>query len=256
MIPSIHPKQYQDVKANLGWYTTIVMVVVGFLFYTFILNSSHRQVADTFFGNFQSFKIVGLGGIMVFGGFIGWLLVFVLEIHDKVYDRYFIRWRYYYDLDFILPFLTRPFTNNLSSRFFSIAQDNKDDFMKVYYHFVADYEHEHKIKENLIVRFYESVTKYWITQINEIILFFLLLMIFSYYSFFENSVLSLERIININYIIVVSFLVNRDAIRRSKKTIRKRTSDQIEDIHSTFRTELENELIKIHNKFDLIYGTS
>jgi len=254
MLPSIHPKQYQDVKANLQWYTTIILGLIGLLFYLFVLPDGHRQTVNTIFGQIPSSQIVGSGIIMVLFGFLGWLLIFGFEIHDKVYDRYFTRWRFYYDLDFILPTLVRPFTHKLDRRFFQVAQNNKYDFMKLFYHFVADYEHEHKIKENLIVRFYEAVTKYWITQINEIMLFLLLLLTCTYYFVYSSLALSLNTIVNINFIIATLFMINRYAVRRSKETVRLATTDEIEDIHNSFSNELEEELKKLHKKFNLKYG--
>jgi len=136
MLPSIYPKQYQDVKANLQWYTTIILGLIGLVFYLFILPDKHRQTVDTIFGQIPPSPIVGSGIIVVFFGFLGWLLIFGLEIHEKVYDRYFTRWRFYYDLDFILPTLVRPFTHRLDRRFFQVAQNNRYKFMKLFYHFV------------------------------------------------------------------------------------------------------------------------
>jgi hypothetical protein len=254
MLPSIHPKQYQDVKANLQWYTAIILGLIGLLFYLFVLPDGHRQIVNTILGQIPSSHIVGSGIIMVLFSFLGWLLIFGFEVHDKVYDRYLIRWRFYYDLDFILPTLARPFTHKLDGRFFQLAQNNKYEFMKPFYHFVADYEHEHKIKENLIVRFYEAVTKYWITQINEIMLFLLLLLTFIYYFVYKDLAIPLNTIVNINFIIATVFMINRYAVRRSKETVRLATADEIEDIHNDFLSQLEKELIKLHEKYDLEYG--
>jgi hypothetical protein len=253
MFPSTHPKQYQDVKANLQWYTTIISALVGLLFYSFVLPDGHRQSLNTIFEQIPSSKIVGSGVIMVLFGFLGWVLIFGFEIHDKVYDHYFTRWRFYYDLDFILPTLFRPLTHKLDKRFFKVAQNNRYEFMKPFYHFVADYEHEHKVKENLIVRFYEAVTKYWITQINEILLFLLLLLTFMYWRVYNSFDLPLNTIIVTNFVIVVLFLINRWFVRSTREAVRLATIDEIEDIHLSFLKELEQDLRRIHEEFNLRY---
>lgn len=254
MAISIHPKQYQDVKANLAWYTSITLTIIGILLYLFILPDKHRQVLTTLFGSLPSYNIIGVGVIFVFSNLVGWLLIFGFEFHDKIYDRYFTRWRFNYDLYFILPALVRPFTNKLNIQFFSFAKNNKYKFMNPFYHFVADYEHKHKIRENLIVRFYEAVTNYWITQINEILCFFLLWISFIYYFVYTKLNLPLNTIINMNFIIIFLFLINRWLVRISKQKVKIATSDEIEDIHDRFMSELEVELKNLHNKFDLKYA--
>jgi hypothetical protein len=65
-------------------------------------------------------------------------LIFYFEMHDKIYDRYVIKWRHFYDLDFILPALTRPFTCDMDARFYLVAEHNMYEFMKPYYEFVGD----------------------------------------------------------------------------------------------------------------------
>lgn len=253
MLPSTHPKQYQDVKANLQWYTTIILALIGFIFYLFVLPDKHLKIINTLFGQIPSSQFVGSGIVIILCGFIGWILIFGLEIHDKIYDRYFTKWRFYYDLYFILPTLVRPFFHKLDSRFFQVALNNKYEFMKPFYHFVEDYEHEHKIKENLIVRFYETVTKYWITQINEIMLFFTLIIIFVYYFIYTSLNIPLNTIVNISFIIVLLFLINRLAVRSTRKAVWRATLDEIEDIHNRFLNQLEDQLKNLLEKFNLRY---
>ena len=254
---SIYPKQYQDIKARLWWYILIILIIAGVLFYRFILSNEHRQAINTLFGNIASFQIVGFGFIAIVSLLFSWFFIFFLEIYN-IYDRFITKWRFYYDTDFIIPNLVRPFTNKLDKSFFRLAQDekNKDDFMKIFYHFVADYEHDHKIRENLIVRFYEVITKYWITQINEILVFLFFLLTFFYY--FICSVkkipISIAAIANTNFIIAIFFVINRLLIRYTSKSVRNTTRDEIEDIHDRYLNELKQELKKLHEKFNLKYN--
>lgn len=252
----INPNNYQDVKANLQWYTSIILVIIGLLFYLLVLPVEHRQIVNTFFGNIPPSQIIGSAIVIGLYEFLGWFLIFYLEIHDKIYDYYFVKWRFYYDLDFILPCLVRPFTHKLDKRFFQVAQNNRSDFMKLFYYFVGDGKHNPKIRDTLLTRFYENITKYWITQINEILLFILLILTFIYYFIYSNLALPLNTIVLLNFIIEALFIVNRFGVLQSRKKVRLATADEIEDIHDRFSSELEEELKKLHQKFNLEYGNN
>jgi len=250
------PKQYQDVKTRLSFYTAIILAASLILFYFIVLSSEHREiVGKLFLGKIPSPQIIGSGIIFLVFALLGWFMIFLLDIHNK-YDRYIVKWRYYYALDFILPTLVRPFTKKLSGRFFTLAKDknNISDFMKIYYYFVADCDH--RISENAIIRFYESITKYWITQINEIILFIFILLTFLYYLICDIS----EITINPNFIVypiffaLLLFFINRLYILSVLKNVRERTVDEIEEIHTNYLNELEQKLKELHKKFEINYN--
>lgn len=247
MLPSTHPKQYQDVKVTLMWWTAILLIMIGFLFYLFVLPNGHRQSIERIVG-----QIVSYGIIMGLSWVLSWFLIFFLNLH-LVYDRYFTRWRFYYDLNFILPALVSPFTHKLDRRFSQEAEKNMDEFMKPFYFFVGDYEHDCKIKENLKVRFYEVAQKYWITQMNEIMTLFSLLITIVYYFVYKSLSLPLDTIVITSFIIIVFFLINHYAGLRLRESLRIATKDQIEDIHSRFPTQLEDQLKTLHQKFGLKY---
>lgn len=252
-MPSTHPKQYQDVKANLQWYLAILMAIVGFAVYAVILPSEHREMVNTLLGLVPSSQLVGSGVLMVLLGFVGWVMVIGLEIHDKTYDRYVVRWRHDYDLHFVLPALVRPMASELSPRFHEVAAANRYEFMKTFYHFVADYEHDHKVMENLVVRFYEAVTKYWITQLNELALILVFVALVTYYFVYRTHGLALDRIVLGTFALVALFGLNRFLITRTRAQVRRATTDEIEDIHSRFLPELRAELMALHVRFDMRY---
>lgn len=250
MGPKTHPKQYQDVKANLAWYTTLVLAIVGLACYFFIVPTGQQEALNTLFGRVESLKIIGPGILAVGFAAIGWFLVFVVEIYDKVYDRRFTKWRFWYDIDFILPTLFRPFANKIDPRFFDEAQKNLYQFMKPYYHFVGDYDT--KINKNLVVRFYEAVTKYWMTQINEVLIFFLFLLALVYSRLYPGAQTGV--LLDTCFLLVALFILNRYAAQRSRLTARLATSDEIEEIKLNFKDELEDQLIRLSEKFNLRYG--
>lgn len=215
-MPSTHPQQYQDVKATLQWYLAILMSILGIAFYAVILPPEHREMVSTLSGLIPSSQLVGSGVLMVLCGFVGWVLVFGLEIHDKIYDRYVVRWRHDYDLRFVLPALVRPMASELSPRFHEVAAENRYEFMKAFYHFVADYEHDHKVMENLVVRFYEAVTKYWITQLNELAFIFVYVALVTYYFVYRAHGMALDRIALATFALVAVFVLNRFLITRAR----------------------------------------
>lgn len=251
MGPKTRPEHYQDVKANLAWYTTLLLATVGIACYFFVLPGPQQEALNTLFGKVESLRALGPGILAVGFAAVGWLLVFVVEIHDKVYDRRFTKWRFWYDVDFILPTLFQPFADKIDPRFFDEAQKNLRQFMKPYYHFVGD--SGTKINKNLVVRFYEAVTKYWMTQINEVFIFFLFLLAFVYsrlYPGIQTGVL-----LNACFFLVALFILNRYAAQRSRLATRSATYDEIEEIKARFRGELEEQLVSLSEKFNLSYGT-
>jgi len=201
-------------------------------------------------GKTTSFPLIGPGVSISLSTFIAWLLISIFEVHDKVYDRYFVKWRYWYSVDFIFPLLFRPLTANLPKRFFEVAREHVHEFMKIFYYFVGDYET--KININLVLRFYEKVTKYWITQINEILLFLSLAAIVILRHF-----LSIRCDVAFKSLIVISlvFIINRIFVKLSRISVRGATNDEIEDIHNNHLSELEEKTKNICKELGLIYGS-
>jgi len=80
------------------------------------------------------------------------------------------------------------------------------------------------------------------------------LLTFTYYLVYCSLDLPFNTIVNLNFIIAALFMINRYAVRRSKERVRHATIDEIEDIHNSFWNELEEELKKLHQEFNLKYG--
>ncbi|MFA5228989.1 MAG: hypothetical protein WC446_04495 [Candidatus Paceibacterota bacterium] len=165
-------KTYQDVRNNTFLYFLPVMYLLSLSFYLFIFPTSWKIEIDIFIGELITdnpglkFWIKGIS-IFIIYGCISYFLIEILKIHDHFYDRYIIRWRKYFDRDFILPRLCTPFLNaSNTARFFEEINAHNSIFMeKLYYVFVGD-EIE-KIHINTRTRFYEVITIYWLTQMNE-----------------------------------------------------------------------------------------
>ena len=253
MWPSTHPKQYQDVKVTLRWYAAAAFAAASLFAYLLLLPNTHKTPINDAISGVTSSDIVGSGLSIVLLGFTGWALIFLFEIHDKIYDKHVIKWRAGYDLDFIIPNLYRPFCGNVDPGFFRAAEASKDTFMEPYYRFVGD-SAEHKISENLIVRFYEAATKYWVSQINELFLIGLLILTFAYYIVYRNMELALDPIVIGTMIITVLLALNRLFVRMARNEVRQKTKAEIEEIHARHLAELESELLDLHERQGLQYS--
>jgi hypothetical protein len=253
--PSAAPKTYQDVKSTLRWYTVAASAPVALFLSLYLVPESERKHIEDIFSRLSASPIISSIGAtaLITGAFVllSWFFIFIFEIHDKVYDRYFIHWRRFYDLDLILPTLTRPFGPHLDPQFFDTAAKHLYKFMKSYYHFVADGQHDHKINENLILRFYEAVTKYWLTQINEVLLIAALAIDFIYLWVYQDLNADSSRVAITCFVLIACWVLNRASAQLFLRSVRRATLDEIEDIHSRYLPQLEDELKKIHDKFNL-----
>jgi len=244
--PTFKLECYQDVKTNLTWYTSIITLAFIILF-NILFRDYSTNPADKIEKLGRLFKFFEISWLF----FISYFFVVFFEVHDKVYDRFIIRWRYYYDIDFILTRLTRPLANKLSSSFYIKAQQNKYDFMKPFYVFVGDDDGEFRISKNLKVRFYERILKYWITQVNEILLLcsYVIIVIATIRKSSSDKVLLMTAIV-----VLGLFFINRMFTCICRNSVRQTTIDEIEEIHDKFLPQLDVELNKLHKKFDLNYG--
>lgn len=162
-------EDYQSVKINLVAWSVPLWAAVAIAVYYGALPPDHRAALQARLPIAGEW-VRGVGALAAFavvGVALSSFFVHVLEIHDRVYDRRIVRWRATYDRAFILPELLKPLGPRVPLVALTIAQDNSKAAMKVlFYAFVGD--REPKIRKNLVVRFYEVITKYWLTQLMEV----------------------------------------------------------------------------------------
>jgi len=118
----------------------------------------------------------------------------------------------------------------------------------VFYDFVRDGQHNHKITENKIIRFYESINKYWIFQIIEIFLILALVI---------TLIFLLINPSNIKYLtllaILIAGIINRFIDKNILKEVKEKTMEEIRDIHHLYNKELEDKIAKFHKDNGLTY---
>jgi hypothetical protein len=253
-------KTYQDVRHNTVLYFLPVIYLLSLSFYIFILPVTWKNEIDVLLNQLITnnpslkFWIKGISIIIIFS-IISYFLIEILKVHDHFYDRHIIRWRKYYDRDFILPRLCKPFMSNTNSdRLFEEINTHKSRFMKeLYYIFVGD-EIE-KINKNTRIRFYEVITIYWFTQMNEFafILAFLTINILAIFT--KNS----ELLIKIPYyslFLFVLLILNWFWKKSNNSKVENATIAQINEIHdnSELFNELEANFKKLCTNYNIPYN--
>lgn len=252
---------YQDVRHNLFLYSTPFLIVAGFFTFFWVLPPSHRNIVQKVLELISTTEflkgLVGTGiGLGIFVA-LAFLITEVLQIHDQWYDKYIIKWRRRYDLDFILPRLIQPWANRTNYRFYEEAELHLRQFMEqLYYPFVGD--RDLKIPKNKLVRFYEVVTVYWLTQINEIVLL-LLMAVTVLYRYWGPADLGYRTLLIDDLLIIgFCFLLNRVWVRSSTEKVRRATEEEIMAIHDdvALKQDLENRLIQFCKNYSIPYASA
>lgn len=244
---------YQDVRLNLFLYSIIPLNVFGFLVFYGILPTDIQNWFLSLIQWLTSLQILHyLSGLVALTG-LAFLLTEIIQIHDQFYDRYIIKWRFRYATDFILPRLIHPLASMVNYRFHKVAEANIGDFQeRLYYPFVGD--RDNKIGKNLLVRFYERVTVYWLTQINEILIVASLLSGLSFAWLMPTDIQYQERLWKTIISLIGVFLLNRLWVRSSRESVRLATEEEIKAIHSDHLDKLESALKKACNDYGIPYA--
>jgi hypothetical protein len=249
---------YQDVRRNLFRYAIPSLIIAGFFTFFCVLPVPTQEAVVRsleFVSNTQPWKGLLGSGIGVGGfAFIAFLLTEVIQVHDQWYDKYIIRWRHRYATDFILPRLIQPWASRTNYRFFEEADANIRRFQeRLFYPYVGD--RDVRIPKNKLVRFYEVVTVYWLTQVNEIVLLTVSAIIV-YYRFLGPVDVSYRTILfNDLVIVLVAFIVNRAWARSSLSKVRRATEEEIAAIldNSDLRSDLEVRFSDICKDYSIPY---
>ena len=243
---------YQDVRHNLFLYSIPVLMAAGFFAYKCILPSTTRAKLDQFFECLPaSFWLEGISGTVLFSC-ISFVLTEILQIHDRWYDRYIIKWRFRYATDFILPRLIQPFSSNINRRFHEVAEEHPTVFLeKLFYPYVQD--RGTKIEKNKLVRFYEVVTRYWLTQINEIVLLLLFTFIAICRFFGPHEASFHTSLLDSSIILVVVFVLNRAWIRSDRERVRRATDAEIDAIIQDHKENLGGRIRRLCSQYGIQY---
>jgi hypothetical protein len=244
-------RTYQDVKNILHTYTYFVSIIFSIVIYFLVLSPENKTAIDSLFGIISPLLTVGVFLSLIFGFIISFFLIHVFEAHDKVYDRYVKKWRYKYSRDYMIPELFKPFSSKLDKQFFSVAGNNMRDTMNVFYYFAGDYNI--KIRQTLVVRFYDAIWKYWATQINELLLILLVIFTFTYGIINYSDSLTSKNWLWVLVSALIVMLINIGISIYFLKFVKVATQEEIDDIHQNFSQELENQTRQLSAKLGLRY---
>lgn len=243
------PETYQDLKGNLVAATVVLLIGYSVLSAYAILPYSQVEEFRSFLRGGSKSDLVGGGLFLAVLIAVAVVFVYLLEIHDIYYDRLFVKWRKYYDVDVIIRSLCAPYSNRLPERFFTEAERNRRDFMyRLFYFFVRD--GAGIITTNAVVRFYERAWKYWITQVNEILLT-LLFIISALYSLWlsPHSVAPF-----VPYLLFLLYLLNRGLIKIWLPPVREATLEEITEIKDNHAEQLEGQIKAVCQAYSIPYG--
>lgn len=252
-------KTYQDVRRNLFFYSIPVLVLAGFLDFFFILPAGNREAISSLAKSLTDSPVwkgvLNTGCGLIIFILVAFLLTEILQVHDRWYDKYVVRWRERYDTDFILPRLIQPFSSGTNYRFYEEAEQHAGRFLEdLYYPFVGD--RDVKIPKNKLLRFYEVVTIYWLTQINEIVLISAAVLVL-YFRFAGPADLGYRtHLLDDSIAVCVLWILNRVWVWFSRNSVRNATEDEIRAIHANLelKAELEQRLIRLCKDYSIPYG--
>lgn len=245
-MPTFAPKIYPDVVKDLTWWAGILLTVVVYAIPSILPPTMASAVRD-FAGGLPSKGFVEPVFVV---GVLAAVLVFFVRIHE-LYDQYVVRWRVRYDLDVIVPTLVEPLIERIDPAFLVVARDRRREVMNLYYHFVRD--GKPLISENLVLRFYLRILRYWLTYLNEMALIgFVVVVVLSLaVSWGEGADLRPGALgLCISIVLIV---MNRWLMGVWRKSVERATGEEIENIHEEHLPELEERLQKLHARLNLTY---
>lgn len=228
---------YQDVKSTLAcWSVPVWAALMYCLFYVVLLDAHRTAILSLIPGLAAWTALVGSVVVLfVLAGVVSHTAVHIFEIHDHIYDRYIIRWRERYARERMIPKLLEPYRVLLGDDLVAAALRQQGDTLKsLFYPFAGD--RDSRIRRNLVARFYERITKYWLTQVVEIAALLLVSCTVIYAGFFYSKPYP-TRTGWMLVAVVVAVLINRLAIWGLRKSVWEATEDEIADIHRSCKSD-------------------
>lgn len=234
---------YQDVKSTLAWWSVLPWSAVVLVGYFVILTEQQRLAfTNAIPGLPEWLTQVGTFTVaLLVGGIVAHVATHVLELHDHWYDKYLVRWRARYARDQMIPALIQPCLSGLPERAVQVLEQHPGATLKaLFYPFASD--RDMKIRKNLVVRFYERITKYWLSQMIEVACLTLAMLAVIYASILWQWPPP-ARITWTLVAAAIVFLVARIASWRLRSVIWEATKDEIQDIHSSHEAEFKQALV-------------
>ncbi len=240
---------YQDVKSNLTLATLVILYVACIVAYSWILPEPHARILR----NVRWADWVKQLGLVTVLTVISGFLIYGIEVHDQIYDRYIVKWRDRYTSEVILPKLCQPFEQKLDPKFYQVANANRRYVMeKLFYEYAHD--RDPKIRQNTIVRFYERITNYWAVQVLELVTYALLIVTVVYIPIYRRLNQPLKSLITVLVVCSLMLALTSFVGLATRRSAQEVTEEEIEEIHKGFLPDLEKGVQEVSAKFNLKYG--
>jgi hypothetical protein len=222
-------------------------------FFNFVLAPSDRQALGEIL-----VRVKG-GGISVSifaSGLIAILGFYLLDLHETVYDRIFVKWRARHEADFILPRLFGPMRDRFISDYADIFKSHARTLViRVFCPFISG--NEHKLDPVYMRNFYKALTLYWITELTEIAIITWIASTFAYALMgrltgsvpVEWQAILLFQVCGA---ITLGALNNLVLVRAARQSVRNRTQEEIDDIMLHYRPELEEYVLTAAKTFNIL----
>jgi hypothetical protein len=248
---------YQDVKDNLAWWSTFLFLILEIILFALVLTPNHRHaILNIPIPGFAQWlnKTGFLAALFIIALILAQVLVHIAGVHDKFYDRYFVQWRRRYDSHFIIPKLLKPYHSMLSPEFEAAAQgDIYKSMRKLFYDFVQD--RDCMIAKNLVVRFYEKITLYWLCQMVEFCSLTLFVCSVAYWAVgYFREWPSITFPIQALMCAAIGGIVGRLLSHSMRLQVKRATEDEIDAIHTRCKQAFEESLTKYSHSLGLKYG--
>jgi len=247
-----HYDTYQQVRTNLKL-ALFVLLILDAVILLFIGPDAWRAPFTALITpplDLSRLESLGkiIGGLLFLPALLAFLMVETFNLHDT-YDRYVIRWRQRFDIEFILTRLYLPFAEHVDRRFLAVIEQDRTDCMnRLFYPFVRD--GAPLVHPNLVRRFWEAMTRYWLTQLLEILLAVTLGLLLAVL-LLTSSPDETARLHRGVIFVLVALALNRIAVRGLRASVRARTDEEITDIVTHHREDLRTRLRQLADSHQL-----
>ena len=217
---------YRRVQVMLWYWMTFLLLPSLFSLFFPIFNLSSSVRYELLFSTTSSILI-----LLFLSAAISWLAVWLFELH-KLYDDYFVGWRRDFEVYFIIGIITQFINLRYKPLLFTLAMEHRDLFLRPYYQLVGD------MRSGLSVatrnRFYDELSRYWITQLTEvtILISYLVLLIYLLLNN-TNYYLIIHKSIYIILILGALYMITRRLALTARYKVQKAEIDVIESILSS-----------------------
>ena len=168
MMPEV--KNYNDIQKTLGWANAFFAGAWLVLLYTTTLTPHHRAAVQSILQTIKLDPLLrSLITLSVLSTVWGFVTVYLLRLHDRLYEPHLVGWRAAYDTDYILRGLCATYPARVPEKFFDLVFRDKSMrakcMQRLFYKFVGDEKESH---QELLDRFYAMIRNYWVIALLEL----------------------------------------------------------------------------------------